>query len=109
MAGYQALFVRIRDAEGRYVGTTEKGLAFTDDVNRAIVFDSRRDRVQDHLARIQQKLGIALELETVDPREIHETCDRCGRLALSFQMFYDGERYLCQDCRKRAAANRPKP
>ncbi len=99
MTASNCLFVRIRNSEGKYLGGDARKMDFYDDINRAIIFDCRRDRIDQQIEYIRITQGIVLEPVPVDPKEIHETCDRCGRLALSFQMFYDGERYLCGECR----------
>jgi hypothetical protein len=101
------LFVRVRNSEGKYL--TEEGghLGFCSDIQKARIFDCRRDRVEHQLAYLRLIRGLVLEVEPVDPKEIHETCDCCGRLALSFQMYFDGKRYLCEQCRNRSASNFP--
>ena len=50
--------------------------------------------------------GIVLEVVPVDLKEIHESCDRCGRVALSFQVFFDGKQYLCGECRSGSSGGR---
>jgi hypothetical protein len=79
-------------------------LSFFDDIQKAIVFDCRRDRIDQQLEYLFLTQGVALEVVPVDPREIHETCDRCGRLVLAFQVFFDGTQYLCATCRGAGAA-----
>ena len=95
----KALFVRIRNPEGKYLAGEAKNMIFCDDIKRAIIFDCRRDYIEQQLEYIRLTQGMVLEAEPVDPKEIHETCDGCVRLALSFQMFFDGKRYLCGECR----------
>ena len=101
------LFVRVRNSEGKYL--TEEGgqLGFCSDIKRARIFDCRRDRVEHQLAYLRLMRGLVLEVEPVDPKEIHETCDCCGRLALSFQVYFDGKRYLCEQCRDGSASDLP--
>ena len=99
MTAINALFVRIRNADGQYLGGEAQSLGFCDDIKKAIVFDSRRDRINEQLEYVRQTQGIILEAIPVDPKEIHETCDRCGRLGLPFQIFFDGRQYLCARCR----------
>jgi hypothetical protein len=106
MTAANALFVRIRNAEGKYLGGRTDKMDFFDDINRAIVFDCRRDHIEQQIEQIRLSHGLVLEAVPVDPKEIHETCDRCGRLALSFQMFFDGEQYLCADCSPRGPVGR---
>lgn len=99
MTSLNPLFVRIRDPEGRYLGGEAAQMVFCEDVKRAIVFDCRRDHIDEQLEYLRLTKGLFLRAEPVDPKEIHETCDGCGRLALSFHIFFDGERYLCAECR----------
>jgi hypothetical protein len=99
MTAPNALFVRIRNAEGKYLGGQAGSMAFLDDINKAIVFDCRRDYIDQHLEYLRRTHGLVLELVPVGPEEIHETCDRCGGLAMSSQVFFDGRQYLCAACR----------
>ena len=98
----KAMFVRISNSEGKYLGGEATKMDFFDDINKAIIFDSRRDHIDPLLELIRQIQGIVLEIVPVDPKEIHETCDRCGRLVLAFQVFFDGNQYLCTTCRNAA-------
>ena len=93
------LFVRIRNAEGKYLGGEAKNPGFVDEINKAIIFDCNRYPIEEQLKHVSLTQGIILELVPVDPKEIQETCDRCGRLVLSFEAFFDGEHYLCEECR----------
>jgi hypothetical protein len=99
MVASAVLFVRIRDSEGRYLGGEARKLAFFDDIHRAIIFDCQRDRVHEQVEYVRETKGIELEVVPVDPKEIYDSCDGCGRLALSFQLFFDGKSYRCPDCR----------
>lgn len=74
-------------------------MVLTRDVNSAVVFDCRRYHIEERLEYLRLANGLVLQAEPVDPKEIHETCDGCGRSALSFQIFFDGEHYLCKECR----------
>jgi hypothetical protein len=106
MTATYALFVRIRTAEGKYLGGDVESMNFFDDINKAIIFDCRRDHIEQQLEHIRLTQGIVLEVVPIDPKEIHETCDRCGRLVFSFQAFYDGEQYLCGECRSGSVGGR---
>ncbi len=103
-----ALFVRIRNSEGKYLGGEAKKMDFFDDINKAIVFDCRRDHIEQQIEYIRITQGITLEAVPVDPKEIHETCDGCGRMAMSFQLFFDGKQYLCGECRAARTARNPR-
>ena len=95
----KALLVRIRNSEGKYVGGDAKKMDFFDDINKAIIFDFHRDHIDQQLELIRLTQGIVLKVVPLDPKEIHESCDRCGRIALSFQVFFDGKLYLCGECK----------
>ncbi len=100
MTGADVLFVRIRNAEGKYLCGDARGMTFLEDISKALVFDCRRHGIQQQLEHLREAQGILLEPVPVDPKEIHETCDGCGRLLLSFQVFFDGKQYLCSECRR---------
>ena len=74
-------------------------MGFLDDVSKAIIFDCRREHIERQLGHLHLRQGVAFEAETVDLKEMHECCDRCGRSTLSSKMFFDGKRYLCGDCK----------
>ncbi len=93
------LFVRVRNPEGKYLAGAGGQVEFCSDIKHARIFDCRRDQIEHQLAFIRLTQGIRLEAEPVDPKEIHETCDRCGSLALPFHMYFDGKQFLCRDCR----------
>jgi hypothetical protein len=38
--------------------------------------------------------------------EVFETCDQCSRLVIPLQIFFDGQNFLCADCRKRRLKKR---
>ena len=104
----EALFVRLRNSEGKYLGGDAKAMDFFDDIKKAIIFDCRRDHIEQQIELLRLTHGIVLEVVPVELKEIHETCDRCGRLMLSFQTFFDGERYLCGECRNGNSLGRRK-
>jgi hypothetical protein len=106
MAVANALFVRIRNAEGKYLGGQAPSFGFFEDINQAITFDCRRDDLERRLEDLRLAYGIVLEAVPVDPKEIHESCDLCGRLLLPWRAFFDGRQYLCPACRD--AARGPK-
>jgi hypothetical protein len=106
-AATKALFVRIRNAEGKYLARGAGEIEFCADIKRASIFDCRRDHIEQQLEYLRLTQGLVLNAEPVDPKEIHETCDRCGKLALSFQMFFDGKRYLCESCRHSTPGDGP--
>ena len=101
------LFVRVRNSEGEYLAGAGGQMEFCSDIKRARIFDCRRDQVELQIGYVRLTQGLALEAEPVDPKEIHETCDRCGRLALSFQIYFDGKRYLCGECRRSISGDLP--
>jgi hypothetical protein len=103
MTAGKPLFVRVRNLEGKYLAGGGVQMEFCDDIKKARVFDCRRDQVEEQLAYLRLAHGIVLEVQPVDPMEIHEVCDRCGRMALSFQMYFDGKHYLCTECRASVA------
>lgn len=106
MTSTNVLFARIRNAEGKYLGGEGGKVDFFDDLNRAIVFDCRRSGIEEQIEQLGRMQGVFLELVPVDPKEIHEACDQCGRLAMPFQMYFDGQHYFCGHCRPQAA---PRP
>jgi len=102
MTATDALFVRIRNPDGKYLGGDAMNMGFFDDIKKAVIFDYRRDQIAQQLEFVRLTQGLVVEVVPVDPKEMHETCDRCGRLVMPFHVFFDGDRYLCASCRNAA-------
>ena len=98
--------VFIRNADGKYLARNDDNLFFTDDRLAAIVLSYRADRVPEQLELIRKFQGVALVADPVPPHEIYETCDRCQELFPPFMTYFDGQQFLCPDCRKRPSRRR---
>ena len=94
--------VFVRNARGKYLAQDANGLFFTEDRSAALVFNYRADSITEQLEIIGTTHGIALTAEPVPPEEVYETCDRCKDLFMPSMTFFDGKRFLCPDCRRRA-------
>jgi hypothetical protein len=95
--------VFIRDARGKYLAQDGNGIFFTEDRSVALLFDYRSDAVADQLEAIGATQGIVLTADPVPPEEIYESCDRCRELFMPFMIVFDGRRFLCAECRRRAS------
>jgi hypothetical protein len=101
-SGLPDIKVFIRNAQGKYLAQDANGLFFTDDRTAAIVLNYEADEVPKQLEAIQKSQGVSLAADPVPLEEIYETCDRCKELFIPFMTFFDGKRFLCEDCRKSA-------
>jgi hypothetical protein len=100
--------VFIRDARGKYLAQDANGLFVSEDRSAAMVFNYRGDSVAEQLEMLGEMHGVALAAEPVPLQEIYETCDRCKDLFMPFMTFFDGERFLCPDCRSRLSNRSPR-
>lgn len=101
MSGLRSDFrVVIRNAHGEYLTENDSGVFFTDDRSQATVFNFRSDQVQEQLDLILKTQGIPLVADPVPLEEIYETCDRCKELFMPSMTFFDGQQFLCPDCRR---------
>lgn len=94
-----AVKVLIVKDDGLYLAGTAFDWEFTDDRSKARVFDYQGDRVEERIELVrkaQVKEWVAMR---VDPREVYEYCDQCGRRMRALRTFFDGQRFLCGDCR----------
>lgn len=91
--------VMIRNAQGNYLAQDEHGLFFTNNRLAAMVFFYRSDCVADQLEELHKTQGIALAAEPVPPEEIYERCDRCQDLFPPWMTYFDGQEFLCAECR----------
>jgi hypothetical protein len=96
----EAVKVLIVNDDGQYLAGTAIHWEFTDDRSQARVFDYLEDRVADTIELIRKVHGRVWIAVKLDPREILEFCDRCGRRMRAHRTYFDGRRFLCADCRK---------
>lgn len=94
--------VLIRDAAGLYLAGDPHQWFFTPDRAAAAVFSYDADHVREQLESIRKTHGLILRADPVPLEEIYESCDCCRELFIPFMVFFDGHRFLCPDCRKRA-------
>jgi hypothetical protein len=91
--------VYIRGDDGAYLTGAGTEWEFTTDRRKATVFDYLHDRVGEQLEGLRRNQGILLKVEVIDPREVHESCDQCEQLISPAKAFFDGQKFLCSDCR----------
>ena len=91
--------VYIRGQDGAYLTGAGAEWEFTADRRKATVFDYLHDRIAEQLEGLRRDQGIVLVVEAVDPREIHESCDKCEQLVSPTKAFFDGTKFVCGDCR----------
>ena len=94
----EAVKVLIVNDDGQYLAGTATHWEFTDDRSHARVFDYLEDRVAETIEMIRQAHGRVWIAVKLDPREVYEFCDRCGRRMRAFRTFFDGRRFLGGDC-----------
>jgi hypothetical protein len=95
-----AVKVLIVNDDGQYLAGTATAWEFTDDRSRARVFDYLGDRVAEQIELVRRAYGRVWIAVKLDPREAYEFCDRCGCRMAAFRAFFDGQQFLCADCRK---------
>ncbi len=100
-----AIKVVLRRSDGKYLSGQEDAWSFTDELAEARVFDYVGDRIPEQLASLQNQCGLPLVAVATDPRERYELCDACGHRIMSFKALFDGQRYLCPECRRRQGEN----
>jgi hypothetical protein len=98
--------VVLRNAQGKYVAWDANGVYLTLDRHEALVLSYRADRVAEQIEEIWKSQGISLAAEPVPLEEIYETCDQCHDQFMPFMTFFDGKRFLCNDCRRKQASGR---
>ena len=95
----EAVTVLIVNDDGQYLAGTAFEWKFTDDRSQARVFDYQADRVAERIELVRKAQGKVWIAVRVDPREVYEFCDRCGRRMRALRTFFDGRQFLCGDCR----------
>ena len=94
-----AIHVVLRDGCGRYLAGQRNMWVFTEDFSQARVFDFIRDRIAEQIEALHREHGLALSIIAVDPLERYEICDLCGHRTMPYSIFFDGQKYLCPECR----------
>ena len=97
---HEAVKVLIVNDDGQYLAGTATHWEFTDNRRQARVFDYLEDRVAGTIELIRQAHGRVWTAVKLDPNEVYEFCDRCGRRMRAFKTFFDGQRFLCGVCRE---------
>jgi hypothetical protein len=100
----QDIKVVLRNAEGRFVAGSALNWGFVEDRTRALVFNYFSEQIEEQLALLRKTQGLVLQAEPVPAKEVYETCDCCRRLVTPFKVFFNGKKFLCHDCRAKAAA-----
>jgi hypothetical protein len=98
MNGWPDIKVVIRTSDGRYIVAEGKKRRLTREPSEATVFDYFADAVWEQLKRLQDAFGIRVVATPVNPREVFETFDHCGRQFRPLQIFFDGQKFLCSEC-----------
>ena len=96
----EAVKVLIVNDDGQYLTGTHTAWEFTDDRKRARIFDYLEDQVADKIELVRKAHGRVWIAVKLDPREVYEFCDRCGRRMRAYKAFFDGQQFLCADCRE---------
>jgi hypothetical protein len=94
----EAVKVLIVNDDGQYLAGTATDWEFTDDRSRAAVFDYSADRVAERIELVRKAHGRVWIAVRLDPREVYEFCDRCGRRMRALRTFFDGQLFLCGAC-----------
>jgi hypothetical protein len=95
----EAVKVLIVNDDGQYLAGTATDWDFTEDRSKATVFDYHADRVEKRIELVRKAQGRVWIAVKIDPQQVHEFCDRCGRRMRAFRMFFDGQQFLCGECR----------
>lgn len=94
----EAVKVLIVNDDGQYLTGTAMYWEFTEDRAKARVFDYLEDQVAERIELIRKSQGRVWIAVKLDPREVYEFCDRCGRRMRALKTFFDGQQFLCGDC-----------
>jgi hypothetical protein len=95
----EAVKVFIVNDDGQYLAGTATDWEFTDDRGGATVFDYWGDRVAERIELVRKVHGRVWIAVKLDPREVYEFCDRCGCRLRAIKTFFDGQQFLCGECR----------
>jgi len=95
----ETIKVLIVNDDGQYLAGSAMHWEFTDDRSRARVFDYWEDQVAEKIELVRKAPGRVWIAVKLDPREVYEFCDRCGRRMRALRTFFDGQQFLCGDCR----------
>lgn len=92
----------LQTPEGKYLSGRAMHWRFTEDRSSAILFDLFAHRVHEQAAVLNERLGVRLHFVPLPPEEVYEVCDSCQCFFMPRQVFFDGVRFLCSDCKTNA-------
>jgi formylmethanofuran dehydrogenase subunit E len=98
--------VLIQNEAGEYLTGGPTEWHFTEQRERATVFDYVRDAVPEQLALIRRTHNHDWRVVKLDPREVYEICDHCGSQVMAMKVFFNGTEYLCQECKNSTETTR---
>ena len=91
--------VLIRTADGRYLAREGKSWKLTEDRTEAAAFDYPILNLADQIAGVPNGFGSVFILVPAEALKADEICDRCGRAISPSKAFFDGDQFLCPECR----------
>ena len=99
----EAVKVLIVNDDGQYLTGSAMCWEFTEDRAKARVFDYLEDQVAERIDLVRKAHGRVWIAVKLDPREVYEFCDQCGCRMRAFRAYFDGQQFLCGDCRRDSA------
>ncbi len=90
--------VRLRNPEGSYLSQGKKGFAFIANPDRALIFEFEEGEAQRIVALFAEE-DIQLTIEYVEDFDVYEVCDKCHEMQLPHDTFFNGQSFLCFDCK----------
>ncbi len=97
--------VVLRCRDGRFLVSDGEQPALSNDLLKAAVFDGSVEEITELLGRMQAAHGLVFQAVPLDPWDLYETCDGCGRRIRSLRAFFDGQQLLCPECRAARASS----
>jgi hypothetical protein len=76
-----------------------KNWGFLADRSSALLADYSKEQAATQLAAARTKSGPARRTVKANSSRFYETCDCCKSRQLPFDLHFDGEKFLCRDCR----------
>ena len=101
--------VLIVNDDGQYLAGTATDWEFTEDRSQATVFDYHADRVEERIELVRKAQGRVWIAIKIDPQEVNEFCDRCGYRMPALRTFFDGQQFLCVNCKDGSSDYAEKP
>jgi len=96
--------VLLHTLEGRDLVRKGEAWSLTNDGFKAELFDYPNPELANELRELLRAHGSTFDTGLLDALQTYEICDRCGQMLRPMKAFFDGEQFVCPQCKAGATS-----